>query len=364
MKELAHYFLYLGATGFGGPIVLIQLMRQHYVEKNKMMSASEFDQTFALIKAMPGPVAFQMAVFLGQKFQGRMGGLVAGICLLLPAFILMLVAGLFYQSFTQHLSLHAVMTGLLYAASAVILFSLKGLLQGNKKFPLFWVFLLSNVFIAWWKLVPEPFLIIGFGLLAILFEKIKSQPQLMAVTFFFIDIEKLIPLFKICTYAGAFVFGTGFALMPVLKSHLVDVHQFISLKEFNDGIVFGQMTPGPITITATFLGYQISGFAGALVATIGVFLFPLIHILTWFPKAMSWMSRQAWISHFVMGATAAVVAGILVTLVQMNIESFQQWSFWVLFLFSCGVLYLRPKVSVIGLFIVAGLAELLFRFAA
>ena len=91
MLGLARYFLYLGSTGFGGPLVLIELMRRQYVIKEQKISAVEFDQVFALVKAMPGPVAFQMAVFLGQRFFGFRGGLVAGVCLLLPAFILMLL---------------------------------------------------------------------------------------------------------------------------------------------------------------------------------------------------------------------------------------------------------------------------------
>ncbi len=359
MLGLARYFLYLGSTGFGGPLVLIELMRRQYVIKEQKISAVEFDQVFALVKAMPGPVAFQMAVFLGQRFFGFRGGLVAGVCLLLPAFILMLLAGLFYTSFVQIEAVNTVMRGLLYAASAVILFSLKNLIFTNKKFFLFWFFLGLNLPLFWFHVLPEPALIILFGLLAVVAGRMRPTAQLMSVSFLLVDFDKVVQVFKICAYAGAFVFGTGFALIPVLKTNLVDLHPFVTLKEFNDGVIFGQMTPGPITITTAFLGYQISGFIGALAATIGVFLFPFIHMVTWFPKAIGWLTKQSWIVPFVMGATSAVVAGIVMTVLQMNLESFVHASFWIIFAVTSARLFFRPKTSVILIFVFAGLAEYL-----
>lgn len=357
MLELARYFLYLGATGFGGPLVLIELMRQQYVVQEKRMSSVEFDQVFALVKAMPGPVAFQMAVFLGQRFFGFWGGLVAGTCLLLPAFILMILAGVFYSTFVQIEAVNTIMRGLLYAASAVILFSLKNLIYTNKKFFLFWAFLAINLPLFWFHALPEPALIVLFGLLAVAFTRLRPTSTLLSVSFLLVDFDKVVQLFKICAYAGAFVFGTGFALIPVLKSNLVDMHPFITLKEFNDGVIFGQMTPGPITITTAFLGYQVSGFVGALVATIGVFLFPFIHMVTWFPKAIGWLTKQSWIVPFVMGATSAVVAGIIMTVIQMNLESYVHTSFWVVFGATSACLLYRPKTSIVRIFVVAGLAE-------
>lgn len=359
MLQMARYFLYLGSTAFGGPLVLIELMRQQYVVKEKKITSAEYDQVFALVKAMPGPVAFQMAVFLGQRFFGFRGGFVAGFCLLLPAFILMLLAGLFYTTFVQIEAVNTVMRGLLYAASAVILFSLKNLILTNKKFFLFWAFLLISLPLFWFRALPEPALIILFGLLAVAMSRLKPTTQLMSVSFFLIDIEKTVQVFKICAYAGAFVFGTGFALIPVLKTNLVDLHPLLTLKEFNDGVIFGQMTPGPITISTAFMGYQISGFVGALAATIAVFLFPFIHMVTWFPKAIGWLTRQSWIAAFIMGATSAVVAGIIMTVVQMNLESYVHTSFWVVFAAASACLFFKPKTSILAIFVVAGLAEYL-----
>jgi chromate transporter len=360
VKNLIKYFLYLGATGFGGPLVLIQQMREHYVDQEKSISAAEFDQAFALIKAMPGPVAFQMATFLGQRFLGFWGATAAGFCLLLPAFIMMVLFGYYYDSFVHNPYVAPVLDGLLYSASAVILMSLKNLINVNKKNSLFWVFVAINLFLSWYHVLPEPALILIFGVLAVLYKHFTKTPQMLfSVPFFFIDYSKLFELFKICAYAGAFVFGTGFALLPALKTSMVDVHNLVSIKQFNDAVVFGQMTPGPITITASFLGYQISGFVGALVATIGIFLLPFIHMTTWFPKAIDWLGRQKWITEFIMGATAAVVAGILTTVVHMNAESFAKPIFWLIAVSSLAVIYFRSKTSVLLLFVIAGTVNLL-----
>lgn len=359
MKDLIKYFLYLGATGFGGPLVLIQQMRDHYVDQEKLISAEEFDQAFALIKAMPGPVAFQMATFLGQRFLGFWGATAAGICLLLPAFIMMVLFGYFYDSFVHNPYVAPVLDGLLYSASAVILMSLKNLINTNKKVTLFWIFVAVNLFLTWYHILPEPALIVIFGVFAVFYKRFTQTPQmLLSVPFLMLDYSKMYELFKICAYAGAFVFGTGFALLPALKTSMVDVHNLISIKQFNDAVVFGQMTPGPITITASFLGYQISGIAGAFVATIGIFLLPFIHMTTWFPKAIGWLGRQKWISQFIMGATAAVVAGILTTVVHMNAESFVKPIFWLIALSSLAVIYFRSKTPVLLIFVVAGLANL------
>jgi chromate transporter len=357
MIELIRYFLYLGTTGFGGPLVLIQQMRVHFVEEKKLLTGSEFDQAFALVKAMPGPVAIQIAVYIGGLSAGFWGGLAAGICLVLPAFFMMVLAGIFYSDIVSNPYLDSFLQGILFAATGVILMSLKSLVLPNRKDLIFWLFLGTNLVLFWFNVLPEPVLIILFGCLAVL-QRRMTGVALMSVSFFLLDWENIFKLAKTCLYAGAVVFGTGYALLPVLKNNLVDSHALITLKQFNDAVIFGQMTPGPMTITATFLGYEVSGFMGALAATICVFFFPVFHISTWFPKAINWMSRQKWVAWFVMGATSAVVAGIMITLVHMNFGSWQSALFWALFLGSMAALQLRPKTPILLIFVIAGLINM------
>jgi chromate transporter len=360
MIEMFRYFFYLGLTGFGGPLVIVPQMRNHFCDRHGKLTHQEFDQAFALIKAMPGTIAFQVAVFLGRKFHGTGGGFAAAIGFVLPSFLMMLLFGMFYDSFAHSQHVQTVLAGFLFAASAIILMSLKSMVVANKKYAVFWAFLILSMGLAWFEVLPEPALILGFGVLAILSEKFAGKMYLFSAVFFAVDWPQIYQFSKTCLYAGAVVFGTGYALIPVLKSGLVDFHHLVDLKQFNDGVVFGQMTPGPIVITATFLGYQISGLTGAVFGTVAIFLPPFFHMMTWFPLAMGWMSRQRWINQFLIGATAAVVGSIVVTVIRMVESSFQLPIFWILFFASAAILAFRPKISILLIFLVAGAANLLF----
>jgi len=363
--DLFKFFLLLGSTGFGGPLSLVQLMREHYVDRKQMISQQDFDQVFTMIKAMPGPIAFQMAVYLGRHFHGVVGGLLAGVGLIFPPFVMIILIGLFYQSLAGVHSIQFALKGFLYSVTAIILLSLRSMILGSYKNILFWLIIAISFFISWKALLPEPLVIIGFGALVALAQSswIRSKNSFFSVAFLFVDWEKLFPLFKISLYAGTFVFGTGLAILPVLRTQFVDVHQWIPLEVFNDGVIFGQMTPGPVTITASFLGYSISGFVGALVATFGIFLMPFIHMVTWFPLAVKWLAKQNWIKPFLLGATAAVIGTILDTIVKMNLQSYLNPMFWVIAIGSFAILLWKPKISLLLVIFGSGLLNFVVALA-
>ncbi len=359
LTELCKFFLILGATGFGGPLSLIQQMRSYFVDQTKQMTASEFDQAFTLIKAMPGPIAFQMAVFCSQKLAGRLAAIASGFCLLLPAFLLMILAGLGYQFLTENIYITQVLSGFQFAVAAVILLSLKTLFKQYYKIIWFWLILVICAAFYWFQILPEPVLIVGFGILCAVnlkAKKVGSNALMFAAS---VDPDVLWKLLKVCTYASAFVFGTGLALLPVLQQQFVTQYHWLSPQVFNDGVTFGQMTPGPITITATFLGYKIAGLWGAVAATLGIFLLPLIHMLTWFPKVLSWLSRQRWIADFLLGATAAVVGVLLITVFRMNEPFMKSVPFWLIFLSSFIFLISKPKTAIYKIIFFAGFLNLI-----
>lgn len=339
--------------------MLIQQMRQNYVTDLKQMSEEEFDRAFTLIKAMPGPIAFQMAAFLGNRFHKATGAFVASASLLLPSFLMMIAVGYFYTDLANVSIFNPLLDGFLFSVSAVILISLKSLIVNNYKSVIFIPFVLISMFLFWKHVLPEPLLIIGFGLLSVLVNQKVNRLKMISAVFLLVDWSTIYELFKICLVSGAVVFGTGFALIPVLKTNLVDVHHWITLKEFNDGVIFGQMSPGPVTITGAFLGYQISGIVGAFTAMLGIFLMPFIHMVTWFPHAVRWLSRQRWVNDFLVGATSAVVGSILITIINMNVESYNKIMFWILFLISFFVLVFRPRTPIILIILLSGLVNLL-----
>lgn len=366
MMPLCKYFLFLGATGFGGPLSLIQQMRQHFVDETKEISSLQFDQAFTLIKAMPGPIAFQMAVFCSQLLAGRWAAVAAGICLILPAFLLMILAGVSYSFLTQNIFVSKVLSGFQFSVAAIILFSLKTFFIQYQKKIIFWIVLAVSAVLFWFQAMPEPLLIVGFGLIcAFGFAAVKSnQASLMSIAFFAVDADLLWKIFKICTYAGAFVFGTGLALLPVLQQQFVTQYHWLDLQVFNDAVTFGQMTPGPITITATFLGFKAGGFFGALAATVGIFLLPLFHMITWFPLVLDWLGRQTWISDFLLGATSAVVGVLLITIFKMNENHLNLLQFWFIFLGTAAVLIFKPKVQIYKIIFVGGIVNLIISFAS
>jgi chromate transporter len=355
--ELFKFFLLIGSTGFGGPLSLVQLMREHYVDRRQLISQQDFDQVFTMIKAMPGPIAFQMAVYLGRHFLGFWGALLAGFGLIFPPFVMILLIGIFYQSFAGGHAIQFVLKGFLYSVSAIILISLRSMVVSAYKSLIFWIVIFISFYFSWKSLLPEPLVIIGFGALVALSQssKIAKRHAFFSAAFLIVDWEKLYPLFKISLYAGTFVFGTGLAILPVLRTQFVEIHQWIPLEVFNDGVIFGQMTPGPVTITASFLGYSISGLAGALAATIGIFLMPFIHMVSWFPYAVKWLAKQNWIKPFLLGATSAVIGTILDTIVKMNAESYKVSMFWIIAVGTFALLLWKPKTPLLAVIFGSGI---------
>lgn len=343
VKEIVFYFLRLGATGFGGPVALVAQMQKDLIEERQWISKEDFVQSLALIKSMPGALAFSTACYMGYRRAGFWGGTLAGWCLVLPAFFLILVIAQIYDALSKVPAIASSLSGMQAAALALILLSIKSLVKGYEKSAKFWMLLVAGLAFSYWG-VPEPFVIVGFAAFAVLTsdEYFKSSRLKMfsgwPLLFFN---PQIIDLFLICFKSGAFVFGSGLAMVPVLENDFVTKMSWLTHGQFMDALAFGQMTPGPVLITVTFVGYKISGMAGAIAATVGVFLPSQIHMTTWFPRLTGWLSKQKWISHFILGALAAVVA----TLASASLKLCLQSSYWQnLMTFVLAALSLKVKI--------------------
>lgn len=288
--------------GFGGPLALASNMQSHCVEKKRWLSNEEFNSTFALIKAMPGPIAFMTAVFLGRLRGGFWGGLLAGVALNLPAFFLMILFSLFFSRISHISFVHALMIGMQVAALGVILGSLKGLVRGREKNLFFWLLVLVSGVINYFYPGLEPLVIIGFGLMLVIRGRLFDLGTLGLV----------------CFKAGALVFGSGLAIVPMLQHDVVNKYQWLTQSEFLDALAFGQMTPGPVVITATYIGHKLHGMPGALVGTVCIFAASFFHMVTWFPHVVKKVQGKKWIEQFVFGAIAAVVGPILVAVLKLG----------------------------------------------
>lgn len=302
-KEVFFYFLRLGVFGFGGPLALVSSMQKDTVETRKWLTHEEFNSTFALIKAMPGPIAFMTAVFLGRLRAGFWGGLLAGVALNLPAFCLMILFSLFFSSLSHFTFIHVLMIGMQVTALGVILGSLKGLVKGRETNIFFWILVIISGIINYFHPGLEPVIIIGFGIMLIIRGKLFDLGTLALV----------------CFKAGALVFGSGLAIVPMLQHDVVTKYHWLSQSEFLDALAFGQMTPGPVVITATYIGHKLYGMSGALIATVSIFAAAFFHMSTWFPLVVKKLKGKAWINDFIFGAVAAVVGPILVAVYRLAV---------------------------------------------
>ena len=301
--EVFKYFLRLGVLGFGGPLALISSMQRDLVEKRRWMEPHDFNATFALIKAMPGPIAFMSAVTLGRARAGFMGALSAGIALNLPAFILMVLFSLFFKSMESFTWTKPLMVGMQLAALGVILGSLKSLVRNNIRDIFFWIMVLISGFVNFFYPSFEPLLILGFGLMMVSLRKK--------------NLLDLGPLVLVCFKAGALVFGSGLAIVPMLAHDVVEKHHWLTQNEFLDALAFGQMTPGPVVITATYIGHKVHGMSGAMLATLAIFAASFFHMTTWFPHVSNKLKGKKWVGDFTYGAIAAVVGPIITSVIKL-----------------------------------------------
>jgi chromate transporter len=319
--EVFLYFLRLGCLGFGGPLAIVGTIQAELIEKKNWMSLDEFTATFSLIKAMPGPVAFQTSVFVGRHRAGFWGGFLAGFGIVFPAFVMMILFSTFFSSIADLAFTHALMLGMQVAALGVILGSLRGLVKSNYKDFFFWVLVAIAGYINYLNPALEPVIIISFGLMMIITRMAIDQKKLLAVSaapliYFSEDIKNLA---MVCFKAGALVFGTGLAIVPMLQHDVVVKYHWLSQSEFLDALAFGQMTPGPVVVTATYIGHKIAGMPGAIVGTICIFSAAFFHMSTWFPLVVGKLRGKKWINDFVFGAVAAVVGPIIVTVIKMGL---------------------------------------------
>ena len=357
------YFLRLGTLGFGGPLAIVGTIQKDLVEKRKWMEVDDFNATFSLIKAMPGPVAFQTAVFMGRLRAGFIGGALAGFALVFPAFCMMILFSLFFKSLSELPFTQSILIGMQVAALGVILGSLKGLVKSNMKDFFFWVLIILSGIINFYRPSLEPMIIIGFGLILIMFKhwQRNSTGQMtlygLATPIVFWS-SSIRDLAQVCFKAGALVFGTGLAIVPMLQHDVVVKYKWLSQSEFLDALAFGQMTPGPVVITATYIGHKIAGIPGAIAATIAIFAAAFFHMSTWFPLVVTHLRGKKWINDFVFGAVAAVVGPIIVTVLKMGFQvPFN--AFLMILAMSAFILTLTNKVPLWLLIPLGGLLNLI-----
>lgn len=347
LRTIAAVFFRLGAIGFGGPLALIGLMERECVSRLQWLSPSEFQRALVFCKFLPGPIAYQLALWIGQSLRGKIGGLIAGVCFLLPSATLILLLAAFYDSAASSPVLQWASEGMRVGAVVILVISV---LQMARPFlrlerPLYYV-ILGAVAMA---LFPrfEPFILLACGLCEALLVTAENRSRGTLSGIF--PLPLLFQLFWVHFKAGAFVFGTGLAVVPALQDQVVNQFHWLTLHEFIDAVALGQVTPGPVTITSFFIGQKTAGFAGALAAGIGMYLPGALLILAVVPRLKERMEKSIHLSAFQRGAVGAVI-GCLISAVGLWIFQSQfTLGLWILMglLFLIAALVRVPTWSLI-----------------
>lgn len=389
LAELAALFLRLGFTAFGGPAAHIAMMRDEVVRRRQWMSDERFVDLIGVTNLIPGPSSTELAIYLGYLRAGWPGLLVAGVCFISPAMLIVLALAWAYVAFGTLPQINWLFYGLQPVVVAIIAQAIWNL--GWAVFKSIWAVAMAALIFALYLFgVNILILLFGgailFGVLHLLSQRWKKQRAKRTTTSALLlpvgltslrGVWKaalpsvgtglmaaaapvsLIVLFLTFLKLGAVVYGSGYTLLAFLRADLVQNLHWLTDKQLLDAISIGQFTPGPVFTTATFIGYVLGGVPGALLATLGIFLPSFLFIALIHPVA-SRLRQAAWTSALLDGVNVAALALMAGVLFQIGQHALTDWLTWGVALVSF-VILLRFKLNSVWL-ILAGAAIGLLRF--
>jgi chromate transporter len=327
LRQLVLYFFRLGYAGFGGPVALIGYMHRDLVEKRGWIAEEAYRDGLALAQLAPGPLAAQLGIYLGYVHYGILGATLCGLAFVLPSFFMVVAIGIAYRMFGGLLWMQSIFYGVGAAVVGIIAISTYKLTQKSigkfnvqsfAQYKLLWLFFLVAAISTIIIQKEEVLLFIVAGLLYMV---IKAPPAWMKKpaplqSLFFIGVgflnfneNALWQMGWFFTKAGAFVFGSGLAIVPFLHHGVVTDYGWLSEAEFVDAVAVAMITPGPVVITVGFIGYLVAGFPGACVAALATFLPCYLFTIIPAPYFKKY-GRHPSIKAFVDGITAAVIGAL------------------------------------------------------
>ncbi|MBC3885121.1 chromate transporter [Undibacterium griseum] len=328
--QLLLYFLRLGTLGFGGPVALVGYMHRDLVEQRGWIAEADYKEGLALAQIAPGPLAAQLAIYLGYVHYRIWGATVAGFAFVIPSFLMVVGLGWAYVSYGGLAWMQAVFYGVGAAVIGIMAISAHKLSTKNVgSDKLLWVIFVALAAVTIITQSEIAWLFIAAGVLVWV---VRIKPRLGTTTNLCLaplplagwlggDPNLLWQILLFFTKAGAFVFGSGLAVVPFLYGGVVTEHHWLTDKQFVDAVAVAMITPGPVVITTGFIGYLVAGFPGAVMAAGATFLPCYLITVIAAPHFKKYGKRPALIA-FVDGITAAAVgaiAGSVVVLAQRSI---------------------------------------------
>jgi len=309
LAELGKQFLRLGCIGFGGPLAHVALLQQEIVQKRRWISPEQFLEGFTLAQVFPGPLSTQVAIYIGYRVRKIHGALITGCAFILPAFLLMVALTWMYFRFGMVPAVEGLFYGMTPAVLAMI--ALSGYSLSKTAAPdwsLRCIALASAVGVGFYSMN----IILLFALAGLVTLVLHSPGNPSTSTW--LAALPPIPLLAQLTWyflkVGSLIFGGGMVIVPLLEQEVVNGLGWLTHREFLDGLALGQITPGPVVITAAFIGYKVAGFLGTLVATVAIF-FPSFVFVFIGSAFMQRFERSLRIQAAFKGINAAAVGAVL-----------------------------------------------------
>lgn len=371
LTDLTKYFLKLGTIGFGGPVALVGYMHRDLVEKNKWISEDDYKEGLALSQLAPGPLAAQLSIYLGYVHYRIIGATLAGLAFVIPSFLMVLATGFAYVKFGGIPWMQAVFYGVGAAVIGIItISSYKLTLKSIGKDYLLWGIFLTLAVTTFIFETEILWLIIAAGLL-VWFVKVPPKSSkttnslfipaaliLSTTSVFFTG--KLWQIAWFFTKAGAFVFGSGLAIVPFLYGGVVKEHQWLTEQQFLDAVAVAMITPGPVVITVGFIGYLVAGIPGACVASLATFLPCYLFTILPAPYFKKYGKNPA-IKAFVDGVTAAAIGAIAGAVIILAKRQFVDITSVLFALVTIAILLKFKKVQEPLIILIAAIAGLLIK---
>ena len=359
--EIAQVFLKLGLFAFGGPAAHIAMMEEEIVRKRKWMDHSHFLDLMGATNLIPGPNSTEMTMHCGYVRGGVLGLFIAGVCFIFPAVILTGFLAYLYVEFGQIPSVEPFIAGIKPAILAVILgavFKLGKKALKNWQLGVLAVLVILVSFLG----VNEVTALLSAGLLGGLFFYGINEPsetnnkrifQVIGIPLISPLIAKTVlstsKIFWIFLKVGSVLYGSGYVLFAYLKGELVEPG-YLHMNELIDAIAVGQFTPGPVLSTATFIGYQLGGFGGAIAATLGIFL-PSFLFVWMLNPLITRLRKNKFLGYFLDSVNVSAVAIMVVVLLEMTYETIINWQTAVIALLGLFFVFGQKKLSSIWIVI-------------
>ncbi|MBE9220236.1 chromate efflux transporter [Dolichospermum flos-aquae] len=338
LTEIAQIFLKLGIIGFGGPVAHIAMIEDEIVKRRQWLTQEHFLDLLGATNLIPGPNSTEMAIHIGYIYAGWLGLIIAGICFILPAVLITGFLAWIYVNYGTLPQISPLLYGIKPVVLAIIINAVWGLGKKAVKTRKLLIIAIVVGLITQFTKINEIVALLMGGILGMIWLRSSNQTNLIimgltAETFLQttvistatnnINNHVSVSLWKLGLFflkIGSVLFGGGYLLIAFLQRGLVEEYGWLTQQQLLDSIAIGQFTPGPVLSTATFIGYIIAGFPGAIVATMGIFL-PSFLFVAMLNSFMDTLRKSSWTRPFLDAVNVSAVALMTLTTIQVGIAT-------------------------------------------